>query len=753
VGETLLDLADAQSPAASIPLLEGQLLQVVLDRVVLSSDGRRRITESLETALVEGEGRATVEVVGQRVVRVSREFRCPSCDVGLARPQPVLFSFNHPLGACPECKGFGNILRYDESLVVPDPTRSISDGAVEPWSHPSGRWYQKQLVKAAKKRGLDVTRPYGELDAKDREWIYQGGEGLTGIQGFFEEVESYRYKLHVRVFLSRYRSQWPCPRCGGARLKPEALTVKVGGATIADWNSKTVEDLHAFLAGIAFSPWEEAVGREALKLLRAKLSFLQRVGLGYLTLGRQTRTLSGGEAQRINLANQLGAQLVGTLYVLDEPSIGLHARDTERLAELCRELASAGNTVVIVEHDRSFIESADYLIEMGPGSGERGGSVVFAGTQEEFTRDTRSLTAAYLNGREDIPLPLSRREGRRALVIRGAREHNLKNLTVRIPLHTLTCVTGVSGSGKSTLVHDTLYRALARHFKVELVRPGEHGEIRGMEFLKGVHLIDQEPIGRTPRSNPVTYVKAFDEIRKLFAGLPRAKALGLTAGAFSFNVPGGRCEACQGDGLQKLEMYFFEDVYVTCQECEGRRYRPDVLQVTYKNRNISKVLRHTVDEAVEIFAGYPVLARRLKVLQDVGLGYLRLGQPANTLSGGEAQRLKIAAELSSRPASDMLYILDEPTTGLHLEDVKRLLGVLNRLVDAGNTVLVVEHHLDVVKTADWVIDLGPEGGAAGGEIVAEGTPEQVAQTDGSYTGKFLRELLPRLNGKNGAGRS
>ena len=752
VGETLLDLADAQSPTATIPLLDGQLLQVVLDRVVLSSDGRRRITESLETALVEGDGRATVDLVGQRVVSVSREFRCPSCDVSLARPQPVLFSFNHPLGACPECKGFGNILRYDESLVVPDPTRSLGEGAVEPWSHPSGRWYQKQLMKAAKKRGVDVTRPYAELDAKDREWIYQGGDGLAGIQGFFEEVESYRYKLHVRVFLSRYRSQWPCPRCGGARLKPEALTIKVGGATIADWNAKTVEDLQAFLAGIAFSPWEEAVGREALKLLRAKLSFLQRVGLGYLTLGRQTRTLSGGEAQRINLANQLGAQLVGTLYVLDEPSIGLHARDTERLAELCRELAEVGNTVVIVEHDRSFIESADYLVEMGPGSGERGGSVVFAGTQEEFARDTRSLTAAYLNGREDIPLPLSRREGRRALVIRGAREHNLKNLTVRVPLHTLTCVTGVSGSGKSTLVHDTLYRALARHFKVELVRPGEHGEIRGMEFLKGVHLIDQEPIGRTPRSNPVTYVKAFDEIRKLFAGLPRAKALGLSAGAFSFNVPGGRCEACQGDGLQKLEMYFFEDVYVTCQECEGRRYRPDVLQVTYKNRNISKVLRHTVDEAVEIFAGHPVLARRLKVLQDVGLGYLRLGQPATTLSGGEAQRLKIAAELSARPASDMLYILDEPTTGLHLDDVKRLLGVLNRLVDAGNTVLVVEHHLDVVKTADWVIDLGPEGGAAGGEIVAEGTPEQVAQTDGSYTGKFLRELLPRLNGKNGAGR-
>jgi excinuclease ABC subunit A len=395
---------------------------------------------------------------------------------------------------------------------------------------------------------------------------------------------------------------------------------------------------------------------------------------------------------------------------------------------------------------------------MGPGSGERGGAVVFAGTQAEFAKDARSLTAAYMTGRESIVLPLTRREGRRALVIRGAREHNLKNLTVRIPLHTLTCVTGVSGSGKSTLVHDTLYRVLARHFKIEPARPGAHDEVHGIEFVKGIHLINQEPIGRTPRSNPVTYVKAFDEIRKLFAGLPRAKALGLAAGAFSFNVPGGRCEACQGDGLQKLEMYFFEDVYVTCQECEGRRYRPDVLQITYKNRNISQVLKQTVDEAVEFFAAQPILARRLKVLQEVGLGYLRLGQPATTLSGGEAQRLKIAAELSTRLASDMLYILDEPTTGLHLDDVKKLLVVLNRLVDAGNTVLVVEHHLDVVKTADWVIDLGPEGGAAGGEIVAEGTPEQVAQSVGSYTGKFLRDLLPRPNGlprpneRNGAGR-
>src|SRR5712692_6885073 len=754
VGATVLDLADAAGrPAALPPELAGQPASVVLDRVVIGADARRRITDSLETALAEGDGSAHVEILGQGTVAVSREFRCPSCGLPLTRPQPLLFSFNHPVGACPECKGFGNILRYDEALFVPDPTRSLVDGAVEPWSHPSGRWYQKQLLKAAKKRGLDATRPYADLSAEDRRWLYDGGPGFTGVQGFFEEVESNRYKLHVRVFLSRYRSQSPCPRCAGARLKPEALTVRVGGATIAEWNGKTVEELYAFLSGLGFSAWEEAVGREALKLLRAKLSFLIRVELCYLTHGRQTRTLSGGEAQRINLANQLGAQLVGTLYVLDEPSIGLHARDTERLAELCRELAQVGNTVIIVEHDRTFIEGADYLVEMGPGSGERGGAVVFAGTQAEFAKDPRSLTARYMTGRDEIPLPLARREGRRALVIRGARQHNLRNLTVRLPLHTLTCITGVSGSGKSTLVHDTLYRALARHFKVELGRAGTHDDIVGLEFLKGVRLIDQEPIGRTPRSNPVTYVKAFDEIRKLFAGLPRAKAASLSPGAFSFNVPGGRCEACQGDGFQKLEMYFFEDVYVTCQECEGRRYRPEVLQVTYKGRHISQVLQQTIDEAVEFFAAQPVLARRLKVLQEVGLGYLRLGQPATTLSGGEAQRLKIAAELSTRLASDFLYILDEPTTGLHLDDVKKLLVVLNRLVDSGSTVLVVEHHLDVIKTADWVIDLGPDGGAAGGEIVAEGTPEQVAQTDGSYTGKFLRDLLPRFESKQNGGKS
>jgi len=552
----------------------------------------------------------------------------------------------------------------------------------------------------------------------------------------------------VRVFLSRYRSQSVCRTCRGARLKPAALAARVAGLTIAEFTALTIDGAARLLCNLGLSAWEALVAREILRQLNAKLTFLLRVGLGYLTLSRQTRTLSGGEAQRINLANQLGSQLVGTLYVLDEPSIGLHARDTTRLAELCRELAQAGNTVVVVEHDREFIGAADHIVELGPGSGERGGEIVFNGPQAEFQRATHSLTARYVTGRESIPVPPFRRSGRRALTLAGARQHNLKNVTIRVPLHTLTVVSGVSGSGKSTLVHDTLYRAVARAFKTDFAPPGAYDALVGIEYLKGVRLIDQEPIGRTPRSNPITYVKAFDEIRKLFAALPRAKALSLDSGAFSFNVQGGRCESCQGDGFQKVEMYFFEDVYVSCQECEGRRYRPDVLGVKLRGRNISDVLQMTVDEAVDFFAAQNGLARRLQTLQAVGLGYLRLGQAATTLSGGEAQRLKIAAELGARATGEMLYILDEPTTGLHLDDVKKLLGVLNRLVDTGNTVLVVEHHLDVIKSADHVIDLGPEGGEEGGEIVAEGSPETIAQTPGSYTGKFLAEVLPRPNGKN-----
>ncbi len=738
VAGAIMDLAAA--PPATLP---GPELDVVLDRVVLHADGRRRLVDSVETALREGGGRVGVDVVDGPRRAFTEEYRCGACGAALERPQPLLFSFNHPLGACAECKGFGNVLKYDESLVVPDRALSLGDGAVAPWTHPSGKWYQRELVKAARRAGVDLAVPWERLGERERRLVYDGDGKFPGINGFFEEIESYRYKLHVRVFLSRYRTQSPCPVCAGARLKPAALAVRVAGLTIAQFTGLTIERAAATLESLSLTAWEAAVGREILRMLSAKLTFLLRVGLGYLTLGRQTRTLSGGEAQRINLANQLGSQLVGTLYVLDEPSIGLHARDTARLADLCRELAGAGNTVVVVEHDRAFIEAADHVIELGPGSGERGGEIVFSGSQEEFRKTTRSLTARYLTGRETIPAPLARRPGRRHLVLTGAREHNLKDITLRLPLGTLTVVTGVSGSGKSTLVHDTLYRAVARAFKTEFQTPGAHTAVTGLEYLKGVRLIDQEPIGRTPRSNPVTYVKAFDEIRKLYAGLSRAKALGLGAGAFSFNVPGGRCESCQGDGFQKLEMYFFEDVYVSCQECEGRRYRPEVLGVKHRGRSIADVLALTVDEAVEFFAGTPALARRLRTLQETGLGYLRLGQPATTLSGGEAQRLKIAAELAARATGEMLYILDEPTTGLHLDDVKKLLGVLHRLVDAGNTVVLVEHHLDVVRAADWVVDLGPEGGDEGGEIVAEGPPEAVAQTPGSYTGKFLAEILPK----------
>jgi excinuclease ABC subunit A len=738
---------DLASPPPA-DLAEHRTISVVLDRVVLESAHRTRIAESVEAALREGGGHVEVEVLGGPTRVFAEDFRCSGCGAALERPQPLLFSFNHPLGACPECKGFGNLLKYDEALVVPDRSKSLAEGAVEPWTHPSGKWYQRELMKAARRHKLDTATPWEKLPDGARALVAEGDGGFPGIKGFFEEVESYRYKLHVRVFLSRYRSQSPCQTCRGARLKPAALAVRVAGLTIAEFAALTIDAAARLLADLTLTAWEAVVAREILRQLTAKLGFLLRVGLGYLTLSRQTRTLSGGEAQRINLANQLGSQLVGTLYVLDEPSIGLHPRDTMRLVELCRELARAGNTVVVVEHDRDFIAAADHVVELGPGSGERGGEIVFSGPQAEFQKATRSLTARYVTGRESIPVPSTRRTGRRHLVLVGAREHNLKGMTVRVPLHTLTVVSGVSGSGKSTLVHDTLYRAVARAFKAEFTPPGAYDALTGLEYLKGVRLIDQEPIGRTPRSNPVTYVKAFDEIRKLYAALPRSQALGLDAGAFSFNVPGGRCESCQGDGFQKLEMYFFEDVYVTCQECEGRRYRPDVLTVKHRGRTISDVLHMTVDDAVEFFTAQAGLARRLRVLQDVGLGYLRLGQPATTLSGGEAQRLKIAAELGARAASEILYIMDEPTTGLHLDDVKKLLGVLNRLVDAGNTIVVVEHHLDVIKSADYLIDLGPEGGDEGGETVAEGTPEAVAQTPGSYTGKFLAEILPKLNGKN-----
>ncbi len=737
-GDRLVDLHHGES----LPAADRLSVWVVVDRLILSSENRGRMVEAVETAYREGEGLCRAEIIGRGARTYRPRLTCPGCGRGFEPLRPVRFSFNHPLGACPACTGFGNILRYDEDLVVPDRNRSLADGAIEPWTKPGTGWWQRQMLVAMKRRRISLTTPYGELTDSHRTLLWKGDQDFDGIDDFFQYLERKRYKLHVRVFLSRYRSPFTCPACQGTRLRPEARQVLVAGRDIHQVSELTIREAAAWFQALPLSTYETTVAEDILRRLTAKLGFLERVGLGYLTLTRQTRTLSGGEAQRIALANQLSAKLVGTLYVLDEPTIGLHPRDTATLAGILRELADAGNTVVVVEHDRQMIEAADHIIELGPWSGEKGGEVVCSEPYARFAADSRSLTSRYLRGDEGIPVPRSRRRGNgRSLVIGGASEHNLKHLTVRFPLRMLICVTGVSGSGKSTLVEDTLYRAVARAFRVKSLPMGTFRAIKGLEHLGGVRLIDQEPIGRTPRSNPITYLKGFDEIRKIFAALPAAKARRLAAGAFSFNTPGGRCEACQGHGSQRLDMHFFEDLYAVCDVCNGRRFGPAVLAVRFRGKTIHDVLNMTVNEAQSFFSEHAALSQRFRLLGSIGLGYLRLGQPANTLSGGEAQRLKIAAELQGRAPQNMLYVLDEPTTGLHPDDVKKLLGVLSRLVDHGNTVVVVEHNLDVIKTADWIIDLGPEGGEAGGRIVAEGRPEEIARRDESYTGRFLKAVL------------
>jgi excinuclease ABC subunit A len=738
VGEEVLDLQEAGTHF----LVRNRPVHVVLDRLLIRSDDRSRLVEAIETAFREAEGQCSVDVIGQGTRVYSTQFRCQRCGRTFEPLRPILFSFNHPLGACPECTGFGNVLRYDPDLVIPDRNKSLAQGAVEPWSKPGTDWWQKQMLLAVKRQGVDITAPWKDLSKDTQQRLWEGDDSFEGINEFFTYLEGKRYKLHVRVLLSRYRTPYTCPTCHGSRLKPEALYVKLAGKDINQVSELTIEAAAAWIESLSLRQSEQEIAADILRLLKAKLAFLLRVGLGYLTLTRQTKTLSGGEAQRVSLANQLGARLVGTLYVLDEPTIGLHARDTDLLAGILKDLAAVGNTVIVVEHDRQMIESADHIVELGPQSGEKGGEIVCAATREDFLKDRRALTARYLRGEETIPLPKSRRSGNgKVLVLAGASEHNLKDLVVRIPLGMMVCVTGVSGSGKSTLVEDTIYRALARAFRVEALPMGRFKAIKGLEHLKGVRLIDQQPIGRTPRSNPITYLKAFDEIRALFAGEREALRQGLTAGHFSFNTTGGRCERCEGAGVEKLEMYFFEDIYATCEACEGKRFKPNVLAITHRGKTIADVLHLTVDEAFSFFTGVPRLSEKLHLLSTIGLGYLRLGQSATTLSGGEAQRLKVAAELRDASARDVLYIMDEPTTGLHMEDVKKLLAVLHKLVNAGNTLVVVEHNLDVIKSADWIIDLGPEGGAAGGQIVAEGRPEQVAKVAASHTGRFLAKHL------------
>ncbi|GAB1722553.1 MAG: excinuclease ABC subunit A [Nitrospira sp. CR1.1] len=737
-GDELLDLHDQ----VTLPETRESGIQVVLDRLVLRADNRHRLIEAIEVAFQEADGICQIMVIGQGLRTYSTHFRCQGCGRTFEPLRPLLFSFNHPLGACPECKGFGNILRYDRDLVIPDRSKSLAGGVVEPWSKPGSDWWQKQLLLAMKKLDVDLTAPFQDLPTEVQQLIWEGSEHVEGVRQYFEYLETKRYKLHVRVLLSRYRSPATCPTCQGSRLKPAARFVKLAGYDFIQLNELTIQAATEWFHRLALPAFDAEIAKDILRQLQAKLNFLLRVGLSYLTLSRQTKTLSGGEAQRIALANQLGSRLVGTLYVLDEPTIGLHARDTDTLAGILRDLADEGNTVVVVEHDPLMIQAADHIVEMGPASGEQGGQVVCAAPRAQFIRDQTSLTARYLRGEERIPLPKARRSGNgKVLSIAGAAEHNLKHLLVRIPLHMLVCITGVSGSGKSTLIDDTVYRAAARAFRIESLPMGRFQAIKGLEHLKGVRLIDQQPIGRTPRSNPITYLKAFDEIRQLFASERQALRQGLTPGHFSFNAAGGRCERCEGNGYEKLEMYFFEDIYATCEQCNGRRFKPEILAIKYRGKTIHDVLNLTVAEAQAFFSGSPKLTEKLYLLSSIGLGYLRLGQAANTLSGGEAQRLKIAAELKDPSAHNQLYILDEPTTGLHLDDIKKLLTVLHKLVDAGNTLIVVEHNLDVIKTADWIIDLGPEGGEAGGQIVAEGRPEQVAKVAQSHTGRFLAKVL------------
>jgi excinuclease ABC subunit A len=734
------------------------MLRVVVDRIqVGGEDTRQRVTDSIETAYREGGGAAWViempaaaaapEVGGAPTEhRFSERFECRACGIAYEDPQPRLFSFNNPFGACPTCHGFGNIIELDMNLVVPDPSKSIGQNAIEPWSKPHYRTELAKLKRVARKHKIRLDVPWADLSEDERQFVVEGAaskeDDYAGIRGFFRWLERKKYKVHVRVFLSRYRGYLTCPDCAGARLRREARDVRVAGQTIDRVSALTVQEAHRFLADLALTEKEEAIAEKVLKEIRRRLSFLSDVGLDYLTLDRLSSTLSGGEAQRINLATSLGSALVGTLYVLDEPSIGLHPRDNQRLIDILRQLRDQGNTVLVVEHDADMIRVADHVVDLGLGAGEQGGRVVFSGTFDQLMNEPRSLTAKYLRQELAIPVPRTRRRGSgQKIHLVGAGEHNLKDVDIDIPLNALTCVTGVSGSGKSTLVHDVLYAAIKRAKGGWDKRIGAFRKLEGSELITDAVLVDQAPIGRTPRSNPVTYLKAFDPIRELFAAAKDARARGLTASHFSFNVPGGRCEACQGEGEVRVEMQFLADVFVPCDQCDGKRFKPQVLEVRYRGRSIHQVLDLTVREALTFFSSSPKVLRRLQVLDEIGLGYLRLGQPATTLSGGEAQRIKIAAHLSAHGGDRLLYVLDEPTTGLHFDDIAKLLTAFRKLLEAGHTLLVIEHNLDVIKTADYIIDLGPEGGEAGGLVVAAGTPEQVAQIETSHTGRYLRTIL------------
>jgi excinuclease ABC subunit A len=749
-------------PNSKRDITRAKELLVVVDRLVASPESAGRLSDAVGTAFREGEGDCVIflseavvsPIDGLTVTRLrfTERFECPNDGTIAPTPTPQLFSFNNPRGACSQCNGFGAILEYDEALIVPYPTRSLRDGAIDPWTKPRYENKRRALAEFAKRERIPMDKPWDQLSAAHRQLLLNSKtRGYKGIFPFLRDLEDKRYKQYIRVFLRQYQTAQECPRCHGTKLQPEALNVRVGGLNIAQVAELPVDELAVWLNDLRLSEFERAIASMILKESRDRVTFLRDVGLGYLSMNRATRTLSGGEAQRIGLANSLGSQLVDTLYVLDEPSIGLHSRDMDRLLKLLQRLRDAGNSVLVVEHDLAAIEAADYMVELGPGSGEAGGEIVFAGPMSRIAESP--LTGQYVTGARTIPLPIERRRlGPRWITLTGAREHNLQDVEVRIPLGALTVVTGVSGSGKSTLVHDVLYRALETHLvgehsaKLHLgEKVGEYETITGFDAIEDVVMIDQSPIGKSPRSNPVTYVKAFDEIRSIFADTPLARQRKYTPGTFSFNVEGGRCEACEGAGALEVEMVFMADVYVPCEDCGGKRYKPEVLDVTVRGKNIHEVLNLTVDQAIRFFPREEKLGQALWQLQQVGLGYLRLGQPATTLSGGEAQRIKIARELAlaGKKSGKKMYVMDEPTTGLHLEDIRKLAKVFDRLLEQGHSLVLIEHNLDVIKLADWVIDLGPEGGIGGGRVIAMGRPEDVARVRESHTGRWLAPLLER----------
>ena len=761
-------IVEFSTPESLLELDFAQHIYVLIDRLSLSPDSRSRIVDAIETGYREsGEVRFhTVPREGEAAsqhLRFSAAFECTTCHRAYREPEPRLFSFNNPFGACPRCQGFGNTIDFDPNLIIPDRSKTLTEGAIAPWNTTKYRAHHGEMLRAAKAANIPTNVPYFDLTPDQQRFIEEGNATFPGIRGFFQALDRKKYKLHVRVFLSKYRGYATCPDCRGQRLRAEARAVLINNQNICETSALTITAAREFFDNMQLSPSQNEIAGKILEEVRQRIHFLHQVGLDYLTLDRLSSTLSGGESQRIQLATSLGSRLVGALYVLDEPSIGLHTRDTAKLIRIMKDLRDLGNTILVVEHDPDVIRAADYLLDLGPGAGELGGQLLAAGTVAEVTANPNSITGKYLSGRLSIPVPKHRREpGREHLKLTGARIHNLRGVDIDIPLNLLCCVTGVSGSGKSTLVHQVLYRALMQALNREPDQSDASGapahlyrELSGTQHLNDVILVDQSPIGRTPRSNPVTYIKAFDDIRALFAAQPDAKRRNFGPGHFSFNVPGGRCDVCEGDGTVTVEMQFLADIELPCEECNGTRYKNAILDIKYRNKNIHDVLDMTVKEALSYFAGHPRIVDKLYVLDEVGLGYVRLGQSATTLSGGEAQRVKLASHLaaarsiSTRSANDAaakvrsrtLYILDEPTTGLHFDDVAKLLAAFRKLIDGGGSLLVIEHNLDVIKSADWVIDMGPEGGNGGGQVVATGTPEEIAANPASHTGHWLAPVL------------